>query len=135
MCGVLRYSALLTADRFLQQTTANAQQIRDIEERVQSLSGVLASPICDEDNEGEARREALRRFVPQHREIPSHCSPTFVARRKIVIKLGPLLEQHGLVRFLKNVDHANTLNGFIQDLAYAVVDYQVCVTNLTWRMV
>ena len=46
-------------------------------------------------------------------------------------KLGPLSEQYGLLRFLKNVDHANTLNGFIQELAYAITDYQACVTNPT----
>ena len=70
----LRYSALLTADRFPQQTAANTQRIREIEERVESLAGVLASPICDEDSEEKARREALRRFVPQHNETPSHRS-------------------------------------------------------------
>ena len=40
---------------------------------VQSLAGVLASPICDEDSEEKARREALRGFVPQYDEIQSHC--------------------------------------------------------------
>ena len=49
----------------------------------------------------------------------------------VIAKLGPLSEQHGLLRFLKNVDHANTLNGFVQDLTYAVTDYQVCVVNRT----
>ena len=50
------------------------------------------------------------------------------------MKLGPLSEQHGIMRFLKNVDHANTLNGFVQDLAYAVVDYQVRVIGPAWWM-
>ena len=53
----------------------------------------------------------------------------FFFRRKlagIVAKLGPLAEQHGLLKFLNNVDHANILNGFSQELAYAVTDYQVC---------
>ena len=116
MYSTLGYPALSTADRFLQQTTANAQQIRDIEERVQSLAGVLASPIYDEDSEEKARRETLRRFVPQHSETPSHRSLTLLFYRKltgIVIQLGPLSEQHGVLRFLKNVDHANTLNGFV----------------------
>ena len=109
------------------------QKIRDIEERVQSLAGVLGSPICDEDNE-KARGEALRRFVPQHSETSSHRSLTLLVYRKlagIIIKLGALSEQHGILRFFKNADHANTLSGFVQDLAYAVMDYQVCVTNLT----
>ena len=68
MCDALKRPALSAADRFLQQTAANAQQIRDIEERVQSLAGVLASPICDEDSEEKARREALQRFVPHHND-------------------------------------------------------------------
>ena len=49
----------------------------------------------------------------------------------IIAKLRPLSEQRGLLKFLKNVDHANILNGFVQDLAYAVTDYQVCVPNST----
>jgi hypothetical protein len=39
-------------------------------------------------------------------------------------------EEHGLLKFLKNADRVNTLNGFVQDLAYAITDYQVCVENL-----
>ena len=138
MYGALKYPALLTADRFLQQTTANAQQIRDIEERVQSLSGVLASPICDEDSEEKGRREALRRFVFQHSETSSHRSLMMLVYRilaGIIVKLGPLSEQHGLLRFLNNMDHANTLSGFLQDLDHAIMDYQVYVTNLAYRMV
>ena len=30
------------------------------------------------------------------------------------------------MKFLKNVDHANILNGFVKELADAVTDYQVC---------
>lgn len=50
-------------------------------------------------------------------------------RRKlmdIVVKLEPLSEQNGLLKFLRNEDHAGLLNGFVQDIAYAVTDYQVC---------
>jgi hypothetical protein len=47
----------------LQQTTANAEQIRDIEEKVQSLSEVLAPPVGDQDNEEKARRNALGKSV------------------------------------------------------------------------
>ena len=53
----------LTAYRVLQQTTANTEQIKDIEERIQSLGEVLASPVGDRDSEEKARREALRRFM------------------------------------------------------------------------
>lgn len=64
---------LSTADRFLQQSTANAEQIRDIEERVQSLAEVLASPVGDQDSEEKARREALRKFALYPSKVPSSC--------------------------------------------------------------
>ena len=41
-------------------------------------------------------------------------------------QLKPLSEQHGIVKFFDNADCAQVLNGFVQDLAYAVTDYQVC---------
>jgi hypothetical protein len=43
----------------------------------------------------------------------------------IVAKLGPLDDQHGFMKFLKNADHANILNGFVKELAYSLADYQV----------
>ena len=42
----------------------------------------------------------------------------------IVAALKPLSEQNGIVKFLNNDDYTNTLNGFVQDLACAVTDYQ-----------
>ena len=54
-------------------------------------------------------------------------------RRKlagIVMKLGPIAEQHGFMKFLKNADHANILNGFIKELADAITDYQACNPDL-----
>ena len=59
-----------------------------------------------------------------------------ITRRKlagVMAKLGPLSEQGGMQKFLKNVEHSNSLNGFVQDLACAITDYQVCVTNPTMR--
>ena len=41
------------------------------------------------------------------------------------MKLEPLSEEHALLRFLRNVDHAKTLAGFVQELANAITDYQV----------
>ena len=58
-----------------------------------------------------------------------HLSAAFVLHSKlarIVAALKPLSEQNGIMKFLNNVDCADTLNGFVQDLAYAVADYQVC---------
>ena len=43
----------------------------------------------------------------------------------VVVKLEPLSDQHVLVRFLRNVDNAKTLTGFVQELADAITDYQV----------
>ena len=48
---------------------------------------------------------------------------------RIIENLEPLSQERGLLKFLKNADHVNALNGFIQDLAYAITDYQVCVKN------
>ena len=58
---------------YLQQTHANAGQIKDIEERVQSLCKVLSSPVGDQDREEKARRESLRTFVHPHYGVPAHC--------------------------------------------------------------
>lgn len=109
------------------------ERIREIEERVQSLSEILASPVGDQDNEEKARRKALRKYV--HRgETLGYLSTSFIICRKlvrIIVKLGPLSEQHGLLKFLRNVDQANVLNGFVQDLTYALSDYQVCLPYST----
>jgi hypothetical protein len=43
----------------------------------------------------------------------------------VVVKLEPLSEQSGLLKFLRNEDYAGLLNGFVQDIAHAVTDYQV----------
>ena len=48
---------------------------------------------------------------------------------RIIENLEPLSEEHGLLKFLKNADRANTLNGFVQDLACAITDYQVCAND------
>ena len=59
-------------------------------------------------------------------------------RRKLDIifaKLRPLSERRGIVKFLKNTDHAKTLNGFVRDLDTAVADYQVCAADTTQRAV
>ena len=46
-----------------QQTSDNAVNVKDIERRVQSLHGVLASPVGEDDYPENARRVELRRFV------------------------------------------------------------------------
>lgn len=116
--------------------TINAEQIRDIEGRVQSLAEILGSPVSDRDSEEKARREALRKSVHSHKRY-RRITKIIVRRRLagVMAKLGPLSEQHGLLKFLKNIDHANTLSGFIQDLAYAVTDYQVCAEGCTARTI
>jgi hypothetical protein len=43
----------------LQQTLDNAEKVKGIERRVRSLSGVLASPIGEEDSAEKGRRVEL----------------------------------------------------------------------------
>ena len=118
----------LTADCILQQTIANTKQIKDIEDRIKSLSKRLTSRVDYKDADEEARRTALRKFV-----FPlQSCMNTLLTRlvpcralSSIIARLESLSKQPGLAEFLNNADHANALNGFVQDLANAVANYQV----------
>ena len=47
----------------------------------------------------------------------------------VIMKLEPFSRQHALVGFLCNIDNAKTLAGFTQELADAIMDYQVCIVN------
>ena len=47
----------------LQQTSDNAEGVKEIEQRVQSLSGVLASPMGENDYAEKARRVELWRYA------------------------------------------------------------------------
>jgi hypothetical protein len=125
--GTPKYLIQSAAYRSLQQTTANADQIIDIQRRVQSLSEVLASPVFDQDSDEKARRDALRKLVLHPWKDSIYLNHIFLHRKLagIVAKLEPLSDQHGIMKFLKNVDHANILNSFVQDIACAVTDYQV----------
>ena len=42
------------------------------------------------------------------------------------MRLEPLSDQNALLGFLRNVDNAKTLTEFVQELANAIIDYQVC---------
>ena len=59
-----------------------------------------------------------------------------IRRRLIDVleKLEPLSEQNGLLKFLRNEDHAGSLGGFIEDIARAVTDYQVCGQNTQFNV-
>ena len=46
-----------------QQSSDNVEGVKEIERRVQSLSGVLASPVSENDYAEKGRRVELRRFV------------------------------------------------------------------------
>ena len=53
---------------------------------------------------------------------------TYPSPRKlegVITKLKPLSKEHALLKFLHNVDNAKTLTGFVQELADAIMDYQV----------
>ena len=51
------------------------------------------------------------------------------------MKLKPLSEQNGIVKFLNNGDDAKTLNSALQTLATAITDYEVWATNAASRAV
>lgn len=56
------------------------------------------------------------------------CQYTYPALRRlhgVVAKLRPLSEKHVFLQFLQNVDNAKILSGFVQELADAVMQYQV----------
>jgi len=53
----------------LQQTLENIDGVKGIERRVQSLSGVLASPVSEDDYAEKGRRAELRRSVLGHTHI------------------------------------------------------------------
>jgi hypothetical protein len=63
--------------------------------------------------------------------IPTFPHPSFRKLEGVIAKLEPLSEQHALVRFLRNIDIAKTLGGFVQELADAITDYHVRVAGLT----
>ena len=111
---------------------SNARQIGEIEERVLSLSDILRSPVKEGDHSERARRELLCRFV-RSQSLSSLPLTQGVCRRltDILGKLEPLSEQNGLLKFLRNEDHAGLLNVFVQDITQAVMDYQVYVPKRT----
>jgi hypothetical protein len=49
----------------------------------------------------------------------------------VIAKLEPLSNQPGLVKFLRGVDNAKTLTGFVQELADSIMDYRVRVADPT----
>ena len=53
-----------SVDCFLpQQASDNTGNVEDINRRVESLCGVLASPVSEDDSAEKERRAELRRFV------------------------------------------------------------------------
>ena len=105
----------------------NARQIEEIEERVLSLSDILRSPLREGDHSERMRREQLCRF--ERLQFLIWLPLTQDIRRRlmdILNNLEPLSEQNELLKFLRNEDHTELLNGFVQDAVQAVTDYQVC---------
>jgi len=97
--------------------------LKKIKRRVQTLSGVLGSPVRENDYAEKGRRVVLRRFVLVRRHTILLIS--LRGLEGIVTKLEPLTDQNGLVAFLRNTDNAKTLTGFIEELADVVKDYEV----------
>ena len=103
--------------------------MKEIEKRVQSLSGVLASPTSEEDYAEKGRRLELQRFVL----VQIHIGLLTPLRKLqgVITKLEPLADQNALIGFLRNVDNVKVLTGFVQELSDAITDYQVRAVNLT----
>ena len=107
----------------------NADNLMGLKRRVQWLSGVLASPVGEDDYAEKGRRMELRRFVLVCTSIG-----LLIPLRKldgVIAKLEPLSEQGALIRFLRNADNAKILTGFIQELVNAITDYQVRAASPT----
>ena len=99
--------------------------MKEIKRRVQSLSGVLASPASEGDYAEKGRRVELRRFVLVRIYVYQSPHPSLRKLEGVIANLEPLSDQHAFVGFLRNADNAKTLGGFVQDLADAITDYQV----------
>ena len=108
-----------------QQTSDNADNLKEIERRVRSLSSVLASPISEDDYAEKGRRMELQMFVTSHTNVPWFTYPSLRKLEGVITKLEPLTEQHTLVDFLCNADHAKILTGSVKELDDAITDYQV----------
>ena len=129
MCPVRKLNASLSFPRFpLQQTSDNAENVKEIERRVHSLSEMLAPPVGEDDYAEKTRRAVLQRFVPvQYTHRSAY--PSLRNLERVIARLEPLTDQHGLVRFLRSADNAKILTGFVQELADAITDYQVRATG------
>ena len=63
-------------------------------------------------------------------EIESQSDPGIARKLKNVLRnLNPLEEQGRIVGFLKNADDAQKLNGLVEDIRDAIMDYLVCTSN------
>ena len=64
MCHVYELKTLSKFAHFpLQRAADNAEAVKDIEQRLHSLSGLLTSPASEDDYVEKARRMELQRFV------------------------------------------------------------------------
>lgn len=62
LCDLPELSLTITCLLF-QQTSDNLKSVKEVEQRVESLSGMLASPLGDDDDVEKGRRVELWRFV------------------------------------------------------------------------
>jgi hypothetical protein len=98
--------------------------VKEIYERAQSLSDVLASRVNKGDGAERAKRAVLRRFVFVRISYWS-AYPSLRRLEEIIEKLEPLSEEHVHVKFLHSVEAAKSLTGFVEELANAFTEYQV----------
>ena len=96
-----------------------------MQQRVLSLSSVLASPVSEDDYAEKWRRSVLRRYVPAWVSTYQFAHSHLRKLEGVIVKLEPLSKQHAFLKFLRNANNAKTLTGFVQELADAITDYQV----------
>jgi len=118
-----------SAARFpLQQKSDNMEGVKEIEQRLQSLSGVLASPPSGDNYAEKERRVEFQRFVPMQVYVSLPAQVAHLSCRKlegVIAKLKPLSEQQMPIDFSSDVNNTKTLTGLVQELANAITDYQV----------
>jgi hypothetical protein len=78
-------------------------------------------------NGGEWSYEGLYSY--EHTHQSAH--PSLRKLERVIAKLEPLSDQHAVIRFLRNIDNAKALTGFVQELGDAITDYQVRAASIT----
>ena len=115
-----------------QRTKANTRAIESLAPRVKALAESLCTPVAKNDTEERERRKILEQYAHtlQCRELSLTCE---VTRKLEDVRqdLAPLEEQGKTKGFFNNVKNADKLGGLIEDIRDAILEYQVCIRDLS----